>query len=765
MTDRWQKVEKICQSALELEANQRTAFIEQACGADAELRREVGSLLKFDKPGDRFIEQPALEAAARMIAQGQPESLLGQQLGSYQIQSLLGAGGMGVIYKGRDIRLNRPVAMKVLPRDKVSDPERKKRFVQEAKAASALNHPNIITIYDIGNQDGVDFIVMEYVQGNTLDQRIPRKGIKLNQAIKIAIHIADALSRAHAAGIIHRDLKPSNVMLTDDGLVKVLDFGLAKLTEVGGEGREAVTRESLTEEGMIIGTVSYMSPEQAEGKRVDARSDIFSFGAVLYEMLSGQKAFEGDTKMSTLAAIVKQEPKPINQLVSDIPLELEKIINRCLRKDPARRVQHMGDVKLELEDLKEELSSGELADTQPATRPAWRRWIRAGVVLAALAILVGVSLFRSTVRKPAGAPRVVPLTSYRGSEVDPSFSPDGNQVVFSWNGEKEDNFDIYVKLIGAANAVRLTTDPAMDSNPAFSPDGRSIGFVRGWKEHQAFIVIPAIGGPERIIADLPDIGPFDWLPDNNWVVIDGLRLLSTESSEIRSLTSPPDKSFSDSAPAVSPDGRAIAFSRSNNFDDVGIYLLDLPEDLKPKREPRRLTSRRGISFQPAWIPSGQEVIFASEGRSSMAWGLWRVSVSGDKEEPITYAQQDAHDPAVSPKGNRLAYVEGFEGPPDPDIWRLTLSGPGTAAGPPARFIASTRWDSAAQFSPDGKHIAFESQRSGVHGIWVCDADGSNVADLFLQAGFGSGTPHWSPDGQRIAFDSDFEGNFNVYVVR
>ena len=244
--------------------------------------------------------------------------MIGKTISHYQILEKLGEGGMGVVYKARDTHLDRLVAIKVLPAEKVADPERKRRFVQEAKAASALNHPNIITIYDIDQTDGVDFIAMEYVAGKTLDQRIPRKGLRLNETLKLAMQMADALAKAHSAGIIHRDLKPSNVMVTEDGLVKVLDFGLAKLTEV--ERDEEGTRTTLlqTEEGAIVGTVSYMSPEQAEGKKVDARSDIFSFGAVLYEMVTGQKAFQGESKMSTLMAVLKQEPKPVSQLVPAI---------------------------------------------------------------------------------------------------------------------------------------------------------------------------------------------------------------------------------------------------------------------------------------------------------------------------------------------------------------------------------------------------------------------------------------------------------------
>ena len=315
---------------------------------------------------------------------------------------------------------------------------------------------------------------------------------------------------------------------------------------------------------MIVGTVSYMSPEQAEGKRVDARSDIFSFGTVLYEMVTGQKAFEGDTKMSTLAAIMNRDPKPVIEINPGVPRELDRIINRCLRKDLRQRFQHMDDVKVELEELKEE--SAKLAETPlsksasqgdsghpfgPTRQLARRTWVWAGAALVVVAMAVAVWLFRQGASKPAAPLEVVPLTSYAGFEHSPSFSPDGNQVVFSWNGEKQDNFDIYVKLIGSPIPVRLTTDPAKDISPAFSPDGRSIGFVRVSKGHATFIVIPAIGGPERTVAEValpPGVhvpGPlFAWLPDGKWVVTGGLALLSTESGEMRSLTSPPTKSSS-----------------------------------------------------------------------------------------------------------------------------------------------------------------------------------------------------------------------------
>jgi serine/threonine protein kinase len=313
-----------------------------------------------------------LEIAAKTFELEEPQLRVGQQVGSYQILSLLGSGGMGVVYKARDIRLKRFVAIKVLPADQISDPERRRRFIQEARAASALNHPNIITIYEIGREQDTDFIAMEYVNGKTLDQRIPRKGMKLNEALKVAIQTADALAKAHSAGIIHRDLKPTNVMVTDEGQVKVLDFGLAKLTEVESDEGGTRTTQLETEEGTIVGTVSYMSPEQAECKKVDARSDIFSFGAVLYEMVTAQKAFQGESKLLALAAIANREPKAVSQLVSAVPHDLEKIINRCLRKDRERRYQYMADVKINLQELKEESDSGTLAVKPPVVRRIWR---------------------------------------------------------------------------------------------------------------------------------------------------------------------------------------------------------------------------------------------------------------------------------------------------------------------------------------------------------------------------------------------------------
>ena len=301
--------------------------------------------------------------------------MIGQTLGHYRIDDKLGEGGMGVVYKARDTHLDRPVAIKVLPPERVADPERKRRFVQEAKAASALNHPNIVHIYDIDTASGVDFIAMEYVEGKTLNDVIGRKGLKLGESLTYAVQIADALAAAHAVGIVHRDIKPSNIMVSEKGLVKVLDFGLAKLVEQAEDDPSAPTQtmRPRTEEGTIVGTAAYMSPEQAEGKKVDARSDIFSFGSVLYEMVTGQRAFRGENRISILSAILHQEPTPINEALKHLVVpELQNVITRCLRKDPQRRIQHLDDVKLALEELKQESAFGTEAQPQVARAPRWR---------------------------------------------------------------------------------------------------------------------------------------------------------------------------------------------------------------------------------------------------------------------------------------------------------------------------------------------------------------------------------------------------------
>ena len=710
--------------------------------------------------------------------------MIGQTISHYRIIEKLGEGGMGVVYKARDTRLDRFVAIKVLPAEKVADPERKQRFVQEAKAASSLNHPNIITIYDIGQAEGVDFISMECVVGKTLDRLIPQRGMRLNEALKCAVQIADALARAHSAGIVHRDLKPGNIMVNEHGLVKVLDFGLAKLTESTPVGEDESTRtiRPTTEEGKIVGTVAYMSPEQAEGKKVDARSDIFSFGSVLYEMVTGGKAFHGDTKASTLAAILKENARPASQLVDGLPREVERLISRCLRKEVNQRSQHMDDIKLALEELKEESDSGVLGTAavttpKPRRRLVWALCVAAPLVLAT----VGVWLVRSKNEVPEVPLVVVPLTSYPGNEDGPSFSPDGTQVAFAWNGEKQDNWDIYVKQIGVEPPYRLTNDPATDYNPAWSPDGRLIAFLRYLPPGKtAIMVIPQRGGSERILAEINvslqggAFGPslsLSWTPDSKWLVGPasttgqhgvGLHLYSVETGEQRPLTDPPIEENGDTAPSVSPDGRILVFSRvSPDFYNRTLWLLHLGEGYQPLGKEEKVQTSNMTNVGAAWLPDGSEFVFGSGQEPDL--GLWRIAVSsGAIPRRINLNASNASAPAISRLGRRLAFeTERF----DLNIWRIDLKGRGQKPGLPYRFIASTQLQKYPAYSPDGRRIAFMSERSGTDEIWICDSDGSKTAQLTSLGGSGIYGPSWSPDSQNIALTVAQKGmKEDIYVV-
>jgi Tol biopolymer transport system component len=675
------------------------------------------------------------------------------------------------------------VAIQVLRAEVMTDPERKRRFAQEAQAASALNHPNIITVHDIDTARGVDFIAMEFVAGKTLDHLVGRKGLGLGETLKYAVQIADALATAHAAHLIHRDLKPANVMVTQQGLVKLLDFGLAKLTErvEGGEFAETLTVAAgaapRTEEGTIVGTVAYMSPEQVEGKKLDASSDIFSFGALLYEMLTGQRAFQGDSRISTLTAILKEEPKPASEIIESLPRELEKLITRCLRKDLNRRFQHMDDVKIALEELKQESDSGQLAGAAPGVsakrRPRKFVWAAALVPVLVIASLAVWRFSRTT--EPAQAPlRVVPLTSYPGNESYPSFSPDGKEVVFSWDGEKRDNTDIYRKLIPAEEPLRLTKHPAPDINPAWSPDGGWIAFLRArLGQKYEVLIIPALGGPERRLVEVaahPEMqGPFlAWTPDNRGLIISdtvsaggphGLFLLAVDSGERRRLTTPAPSAVGDAGMTPSPDGRSLAFIRNSGVDVSDLYLLSLAADYTPKGEPRRLTFDNVAAGSPVWNPDGREIIFWSSRGGSP--GLWRIAASGSASpKPLAAMGQVGYQLTISHQGDRLAYVRSMS---DRDIWRLELPRPGAKPDPPVRFISSSENDQFPQFSPDGKRILFGSARSGNFEIWIADSDGSNLVQL-TSFGVLTGAPRWSPDGSQIAFDSRPEGNTDIFVV-
>jgi hypothetical protein len=427
---------------------------------------------------------------------------VGERLGPYEILAALGAGGMGEVYKARDTRLNRFVAIKVLPADRLADAGRKQRFIHEAQAASALNHPNIISIYDIAIDNGRDYMVMEYVAGKTLDALIPRTGLRLPELLKTAIPMAEGLSAAHAAGIIHRDLKPSNVIVSESGLVKILDFGLAKLTERSEVTEDAPTRtlKPATDPGTVLGTAAYMSPEQAEGKPVDARSDIFSFGAVLYEMATGRRAFAGDSQAAIMSAVLNKEPRPPHELAPELPAEMDRVVLRCLRKDPAKRQQHMTDVKVLLEELREESESGKLVTAE--AKKSWRwQWLAAAATVVVATAGVAGWLWRGREEaQPWGG------VELGGPEISmaPEISPDGHTLAMA--GVFDGCTQPVVMKPETGNYAVLSHDRTHGyaQHVTWSPDGTTLYYARQAGGLRAVFSVPALGGEQRLVIENAD---------------------------------------------------------------------------------------------------------------------------------------------------------------------------------------------------------------------------------------------------------------------
>lgn len=673
-----------------------------------------------------------------------------------------------------DTRLNRFVAIKILPPGKDSSDERRLRFMQEAQAASALSHPNIVTIYDVGTTDGADYIAMEFVTGKTLDASIRRDGMHIAELLRYAVQITDAMSCAHASGMIHRDLKPGNVMVTPEGQVKILDFGLAKLTDTPATttSDETVSVRPKTAEGSVIGTAAYMSPEQAEGKTVDARSDIFSIGAILYEMATGRRAFTGNTPASTISSVLRDDPKPAAELRPELPVELNRLITRCLRKDPARRFQHVVDLKVALEELKDESESGRITDTTTTKpRQGGRMWMGAAMASLLCALLFVDWMQWGPKGNSEAAPTVVPLTAFAGLEDMPSLSPDGNQVAFTWTGEKDDNLDIYVKLIGPDPPLRLTTSPQQEVGAAWSPDGRSIAFVRiGDTPRYEIFLIPALGGSERKLGPAwmtPYERMLEWTPDGNWLYFSrkvegqpgvGLAMLSMETGDVRTVTQPARPQTMHGAPAVSPDGHALAYLETE-FRGVGtvrIVVQKLGDGYVPVGAPRQVGPLDAAVKGAIWARGGKELLYWA-GRTTSRSSSFRVAVEGDVK-PVAMSLPGRFQGAMSysEKLKRLVYAEFSI---NSNLWRLDLDNLGKDS---EKFISSTLREAFPQYSPDGKQIVFYSSRTGTQQIMLADADGNKQVQFTSAKALNNGTPRWSPDGQWITFDSNRQGFFQIY---
>ena len=710
---------------------------------------------------------------------------LGDRLGPYEIVSPLGSGGMGAVFKARDPRLQRDVAIKVLHPERMTDPERRQRFLVEAKAVSSLNHPNILTVYDIGAEGDVAYLVTELVDGRSLDALIPSSGFPVGEILRIGTQVADALARAHAAGIIHRDLKPANVMLASDGRVKVLDFGLAKVVEPS-RGDEFATRtmDAQTAEGTVMGTAGYMSPEQAEGRPLDQRSDIFSFGAMLYELATGRRAFPGDSPMSTIAAVLREEPQPPSALRKDLPSELTRIIMRCLRKDPARRVQSTADLKVALDELKQESDSGKLTaphSTAAPTQPIWRRPL--ALTAAALGVVIAVGVLvgaivgwrdRGTPDEPAGTLQPVPLTTYQGNEISPSFSPDGNQLVFVWNGEREDNGDIYVKVVGPGEPLRLTTDPGFDLGPKWSPDGKTIAFLRMIDPRTLdVLLLSPLGGREtrvgrfytrRYIGGL--LASLCWSADSKFLIVAAsekedapnalLRIdVTTRTVTLLASLNPPADGYS--GPVMSPDGRTLAAVRIANGNTVELLSLSPGIDVTGTRLlPEVGANVGGID----WTPDGEDLVYSHLLNNPLP--IYRIAVAGGRPRTLAWTGAGALGPAVGRASGKLAFTRVAR---DTNLYRVQIADAGRVLPGRERLVSSSFREVFAQQSPDGQRLTFSSNRSGTVQIWTADADGTRAVPLTsMSATATTGTPRWSPDGRRISFDSSDSGAYQVYIV-
>jgi serine/threonine protein kinase len=635
--DRWAKVESIYHAALQHEPEDRAAFVSNECAGDNELESEVGSLLKFDEQSDAFMKTPALNVAAKKLAASQATSedeSNFEDIGPYHLLKLIGEGGTGNVYLAVDTRLDRKVAIKILTVDFAEDVDRISRFKQEARATSSLNHPNIVTIFEVGEAEGRYYIVTEFVEGVVLRKRIAAAspgGLDATEAVTIITQVLQALDAAHRAGIIHRDIKPENIIIRDDGLVKVLDFGIAKL-----DASQSATVDHLTTRtGVVIGTAAYMSPEQARGQKVDHRTDIFSVGIVLYEMLCGRKPFEGETWSDVMAAVLVKDPPPIDPAIA--PVALKRIVERCLEKEPDKRFQSASDLMFA---LREAMVTGQGESGPPGASQSAASWHRTGLVIAIIiiAVLIGGIVWSKTgsttgeqPKKPVRPPSIPDSKSTltwvdrngtaqgtigeAGEYSGPAFSPDEQQVVVSLKDPQAETRDLWILSRDSKERRRLTSDPADELNPLWSPDGKWIFFTANKNGVRNIYRVPANGnGPtEPVLASNEDLNLED----------------------------------------MSSNGRFLAFNFRNKGDDVpGVGLVSLPD--------RRRVVFASAPARAARFSPNQKWMAYTSNRNGSAIAVRRVGPGGlpvGGEQIVSGSSKAATTSMWSADGKELFYLE------------------------------------------------------------------------------------------------------------
>jgi Tol biopolymer transport system component/predicted Ser/Thr protein kinase len=686
--------------------------------------------------------------------------MVGTTLGHYRIVRLLGRGGMGDVYAAEDARLNRLVALKILSQITPDDTERLERFRREAQAIAALKHPNVVTIYSVEEVDSAPFLTMELVEGKSLAELMMPHGMKLGQVLDLASQLADAIAAAHQHGIVHRDLKPSNVMVGDDGRLKVLDFGIAKLKQKTRNGGDFTTYE-LTAEHAVIGTASYMSPEQAEGRPVDHRADIFSFGIVLYEMATGTRPFKGESTTSILSAILKDVPAPAASLNPGVPGELDRVIRRCLAKDPAHRYQDAIDLRNDLKDL---------ADTLPTERrrtSAGRRAAYAFAAIAAVAAAVAAwALFRQAGERPAPVATFSKLTTLPGREWFPSLSPNGSWLVFS--AEVEGNFDIFLQSVTGSNPLNLTKDsPDDDEMPAFSPDGGQIAFRSSRGGGGIFVMGRTGEGVRRVTRN--GFNP-SWSPDGTEIVFSSVRMdIYPQNVEggsqlwIVAATGGQPRLLHDGdaiQPTWSPHGSRVAFAKR------GTRTTDIWTIPSAGGEPTRVMEDSPIDWNPVWDPDGTHLYFVSNRSGTM--NLWRVALDeesgrarGEPEPIVTPASFVAH-PTIAGDGRTLAFTSVLL---MTNIQKLGFDpSSATPVGDPQWVTTGSRLWANPDPSPDGQFVVYYSRVEPEGHLYVSRADGTGQRQLTGDAAIDR-VPHWSPDGAWISFFSTRSGEYQIWRIR
>ena len=692
----------------------------------------------------------------------------GSRLGGFEIVGAIGAGGMGVVYRARDLKLRRDVALKVLPPEFAADALRLQRFQREAQAVAALNHPNVVTIYSVEESDGVHFLVMELLHGTPLTNLIPPSGLPLAQVLRYALPIADAMVAAHQQSIVHRDLKPANVVVQVDGRVKVLDFGLAKVAAAIAEPSDGTT-ELRTDTKHVVGTSGYMSPEQAEGRSVDARSDIFSFGVMLYEMAAGTRPFRGDSSLAILSSILRDEPTPLTNLKRDLPQDYERIVRRCLAKDAARRYQTMLDVRTELDDLQQQSSGAvRVAPVRQRLSGSTAMTIAAAIVLA-----IGVAAWRFSDRDPDPAPVPIgfqQLTSQPGGEIFGRLSPDGQWVVYA--GEGDGNRDIYLQRLGGQTPINLTADsPADDEQPAFSPDGERIVFWSGRDGGGLFVMGRTGEAVRRITRE--GFNP-DWSPDGTRVVFTAARTeFRPQNAEQRgalkvvAIEGGEPRQIHESAmmPRWSPNGTRLAFaSRRNTAAEGSSNIVTMPAE---GGELTAVTNDNFLNWNPVWSPEGAHLFYVSNRGGSP--NIWRVAIDersgrvrGEPQAVTTPASIVGHL-SISPDGKHLSYSAVTE---TQNIEKVRFDPiKGEIVGEPQLVTTGSRFWANPDPSPDGMHVAVYSQIAPEGDLYISRTDGSGALRQLTDGPAVDRVPRWSPDGQWIATFSDRTKQLQVWMIR